>query len=222
MYSGIVLGTVPIRSFDVVTDDNGTETSARLSIEWRDFVGDDLFLGASVSIDGICLTVTEFSDKEVFFDLSRETLLRTNILARRVGDLVNLERPLRQGVENGGHQISGHVDGKAWVVDVFRESDNYQVVFGVDYRLGRFLFNKGFVALNGVSLTATDLVRGGKSEETRFSVWLIPETLKRTNFPTLKEGDEVNLEIDRYTQVIVETVVSFMRSPEMFDDLDPA
>ena len=164
-------------------------------------------VGASVSLDGCCLTVTELLGGErVSFDLVPETISRTSFREARAGSPLNYERSLRFGDEVGGHILSGHIDFVAQVASVKDLGASRVVVFRGPAERTRFLFEKGYVALNGASLTLTsvDRVRG------EFSVSLIPETLAKTTFGAAAVGSMVNVEVDRSTQAIVETVERVM------------
>lgn len=166
----------------------------------------DLETGASVSVNGVCFTVTGFADSEVSFDAVRETVELTNIKYLEVGSLVNIERSAKQNVEVGGHIMSGHVVGTAAVSGVESSPNNRRLSFRCDPAWLKYVFNKGFLGINGASLTVAMLNR----ETSEIAVNLIPETLARTNFDLLEIGDEVNIEIESQTQVIVETVERIM------------
>ena len=158
--------------------------------------------GASVAIDGVCFTVTCIENNRVSFDAMQETLQKTTIGMLRQGDFVNIERSAKMGDEIGGHPMSGHVSTIAQIVDVQESENNKTMTFHVDPFWMRFIFSKGFIGLDGASLTVVDV---DKTKGT-FNVWFIPETLCLTRFGTKQAGDNVNVEIDAQTQVIVETV----------------
>ncbi|MDM8559308.1 riboflavin synthase subunit alpha [Candidatus Parabeggiatoa sp. HSG14] len=159
--------------------------------------------GASVAIDGVCFTVVNIEGKHVFFDAMKETLQRTTIGIIEKGKHLNIERSFKIGDEVGGHIVSGHVHSMAEIVDVNTSiANNHILTFKVPNSLVKYIFPKGFVALNGASLTIVDV---DKKNDT-FSVYLIPETLQRTTFGFKEKGDFVNIEIDSQTQAIVDTV----------------
>jgi riboflavin synthase len=134
-----------------------------------------------------------------------QTLALTTLGALREGSRVNVERSARSGVEIGGHVLSGHVDAQVRITAIRRPENNHVIRFAVPAPWMKYLFAKGFVALNGASLTIADC--GRESDGSGWiEVWLIPETLRMTTFGEKAEGDAVHLEIDRQTQVIVETV----------------
>ena len=138
----------------------------------------------------------------VSFHAMQETLERTTLHQLTKGDQVNVERSATYGAEIGGHPLSGHIDGRATVTSVETPENNFKITFNVEKPLVPYLFEKGYVGIHGASLTIASL----EEDTGRFTVWLIPETLRRTNLGTLSVGDEVNLEIDRQTQVIVDTI----------------
>jgi riboflavin synthase len=202
VFTGIVQAASPVNR---VVDRPGLRSlTVDLPMEMRE----GLAIGASVAVAGVCLTVTGIEpDGGVVFDAIRETQERTTLGALRQGDRVNVERSARAGDEIGGHEVSGHVDGTAEIVAVERTPGNHVVTFRASRELLRYIFPKGFVALDGCSLTVVAVER----EAGIFTVHLIPETLRVTTFGARREGDRVNLEIERRTQIIVETVREVMR-----------
>jgi riboflavin synthase len=196
VFTGIVQGAFPVRN----TVDRPGLRSLALDLPPR--LREGLEVGASVAISGVCLTVTAIDGDAVSFDAIEETLRRTTLGRLRQGDRVNVERSARTGVEIGGHELSGHVDGTAEILAVERPPGNHVVTFRAPGELARYLFAKGFIALDGCSLTVVDVDR----EAATFTVHLIPETLRVTTFGAKDAGDRVNLEIERRTQVIVDTV----------------
>lgn len=163
-----------------------------------------LEIGASVAHNGVCLTVTSIEGDNVSFDLMRETLRLTNLGAITPGQCVNIERAARFGDEIGGHSMSGHIISMADVVAIEEAPNNRRLWFALPERLGRFVFEKGYIGVDGISLTIGDVRQTETGAE--FSVNLIPETLARTTLQDRAPGDQVNIEIDPQTQVIVETV----------------
>jgi riboflavin synthase len=196
MYTGIVAGAFPVRS--VFRGDQALSYEVELPEPLRR----GLQLGSSVSIDGVCQTVSGLEQGRVRFDAHAETLRVTSLSSLREGARVHVERSAVHGEENGGHVISGHVDGTAEVIAVEPSPENHVISFRVPEALSRYVFNKGFIALHGASLTVSDWAPAARS----FRVFLIPETLRRTTFAEMKVGDQVNLEIDRHTQVLVDTI----------------
>lgn len=205
MFTGIVQGIAIVgevtRSSDVM----------KLSVEFPANTLAGIERGASVSINGCCLTVVSYSSSQLVFDLVPETVSRTNFGELRKGSRVNFERSLKMGDELGGHILSGHVDVVAEVVRVEALEQSKVVVFKVEPSWTKYLFAKGYIAINGASLTLTrvDKALG------EFQVSLIPETLARTTFGNVVAGEKVNIEIDRNTQVIVDTVERILREREI-------
>ncbi len=165
----------------------------------------NLKIGASVSINGVCLTVVKIENNLVFFDIIDETLKLTNLKHLAPNQLVNVERAACFGDEIGGHILSGHIFGTCQISEIAKTENNCVINLRCeDQNLIKYLFKKGYIALDGVSLT---LVSVDKEKKT-FTVHLIPETLRATTFFEKQVGDEINVEIDYHTQVIVDTVTS--------------
>lgn len=196
MYTGIVHGAYPLTA---VRRKTGLH---QLLIELPPVLLDGLNIGASVGLDGVCMTVTEINGSLLSFDAMQETLTLTTLGGLDAGDLVNVERSAKQGAEIGGHNISGHIDGCAEIVAVEQSENNCTLHFRLPPQLAKYVFKKGFIGVNGCSLTVADYRRS----EASFSVCLIPETLRVTNLGQKGVGDWVNIEVDRQTQVIVDTV----------------
>ncbi len=194
MFTGIVQGTAEVVA--IVEKTEFRTHTIRLPAEY--LAG--LKPGASVAHNGCCLTVVRVEDDRVSFDLMRETLRVTNLGELQVGDRVNFERAARFGDEIGGHQMSGHIHATAEVTRVLESENNRQVWFRVPQALAKYIFVKGYIGIDGISLTI------GEVAGDEFNVNLIPETLARTNMEWRKAGDRVNIEIDPQTQAIVDTV----------------
>lgn len=167
-----------------------------------------LQIGASIAINGCCLTVVQFAlanpqfggQATVQFDVIDETLRLTNLGALQPGDTVNFERSLRVGDEIGGHQVSGHIHTCATLVEVNTTANNWEMWLEFDAKWSRYVFAKGFISVNGASLTI------GQVRGQQFSLHLIPETLRLTNLGNAAVGTQFNLEFDQQTMTIVETV----------------
>jgi riboflavin synthase len=201
MFTGIIKGKFPVSS---IVDHEGLRSFVvTLSPE----LVEGLSTGASVAISGVCFTVTQIEGLRVFFDAMEETLRKTTIGTLKEDDNVNIERSARMGDEIGGHVMSGHVSTMAEIVHVEETENNKAITFKVDPEWMRFIFSKGFISLDGASLTVVD---ADKTNGT-FQVWFIPETLRLTRFGEKGIGDFVNVEIDPQTQVIVETVESILK-----------
>ena len=153
-------------------------------------VTEDLKLGDSIAVNGTCLTAVNFDRTEFSVDLSPETVRRTSLGRLSVGGPVNLERALLASDRMGGHIVQGHVDGTGRIMSTKRDGDSTIFRIRVPKRLNRYIVEKGFVAVDGISLT---VVKIGASS---FTLAVIPYTLKNTNLAALSVGDRVNLEAD--------------------------
>jgi riboflavin synthase len=166
----------------------------------------DIELGSSISINGVCLTVSKITEDSIRFDVVHESLQRTTLQRVVVGDYVNLQRSMKAGAEIGGHLMSGHIDGIAEVTAITRSEGNYSIDCILEKHLRKYVFSKGFIGIHGCSLTVCDM----NSVVGTFTVWLIPETLRRTNLGALMVGDYVNIEVHRETQVQVDTIERYL------------
>lgn len=189
MFTGIVQKLLPVAAIEKYPE------LVKLAIPLDDHT--NLQTGASISIDGVCLTVVRTEGSLVWFDIIEETLQKTTLKNLVVDRLVNVERAARIGDEIGGHQMSGHVYGTAEIAKI--EANRY--TFHCPSAWMKYFFQKGYIAVDGVSLTLVDVDPKGF-----FTVHLIPETLARTTLGVKKTGDLVNIEIDPQTQTIVETL----------------
>lgn len=203
MFTGIVQGMADVVDLERKPD------FMRLALALPDGACDNLQTGASIAINGTCLTVTGFNANRVDFDLIAATLATTNLGELQLGDRVNFERAARVGDEIGGHTMSGHVFRTIALLAVEPSENNRVLWFERPAALAPYLLPKGFVGLNGCSLTLAQV------EAERFSVYLIPETLRMTTFGTLEPGARVNVEIDPQTQAIVDTVERYLAAREL-------
>jgi riboflavin synthase len=183
MFTGLIedVGTVDALRFNRGSAVLTVKTAVRLR---------SMPLGASVAVNGACLTVVKKSKETFTVDVSPETLQRTSLETLGVGSLVNLERPVRLQDRLGGHLVTGHVDGIGTVLAITKQGEFTVFTFQVPARFGRFLISKGSVAVDGISLTVNDCRRD------RFSAAIIPFTLQHTNLRARRVGDKVNIEID--------------------------
>ncbi|QYJ95988.1 riboflavin synthase subunit alpha [Shewanella alkalitolerans] len=194
MFTGIVQATCEVVA---IHKKDGLNT---IEIAMPSHLKENLQRGASVANNGVCLTVTEMADDRVFFDVMEETLRLTNLAGLSVGSQVNIERSLTYGSEIGGHVLSGHVHTQATVVEVSHTPAHFDVRLEVDPKWMNYILYKGFVGVNGCSLTV------GEVSESGFMLHLIPETLEITNLDEVAVGTMLNIEIDSQTQAIVDTV----------------
>jgi len=203
MFSGIVEGTGIIKNIVELSDHIHWE------VQLPDGSEDGLETGASVSLDGVCLTATNINKNIIGFDLIQETLQRTTLSERKIGDFVNIERALRYGEEVGGHLVSGHIMATGTIQEItfpIEQNGGYtdetaDIRIGVPTSLREYIFEKGYVAIDGISLTIGKVNNFGE-----FNLHIIPETLRRTTLSKKSVGDSVNIEIDAMTQAVVDTV----------------
>lgn len=182
MFTGLVetLGSVTA----LEKADNGIRLSVKPMTDY------ELKTGDSVSVNGVCLTVTDTGKNAPAFDVSPETLRSTNLGELRVGNKVNLERALRLSDRLGGHVVTGHVDGVGTILEKRQAGEYTFYTFEAPAAISRYIVKKGSIAIDGISLTVVDIERRG------FSVAIIPHTLKATNIGGKNVGDRVNLEAD--------------------------
>ncbi|MGV2987014.1 riboflavin synthase subunit alpha [Vibrio sp. E150_011] len=197
MFTGIIQSVATIEK---ITDLNGIRT---FEIGFAPGFCIDLEIGASVAVDGVCLTVTQLiNENRASFDVMLQSLAITTLSDFTQGQRINVERAAKDGAEIGGHPLSGHVDFKTELVDILKQEDNYRIRFGLPEQWKPYVFPKGYIAINGASLTVSEVDK----KDNWFDVWLIPETLRMTTFGHKGANDCVNIEIERGTQVIVDTV----------------
>ena len=195
MFTGIVAA-----SCEIVSTDQGEEVrSIVVDLSGYD---DDLEIGASVAIDGVCMTVVSSLDGHVRFEAIPETLERTTIGLLKQGSQVNIERSLRMGDELGGHILSGHVMTTARILKRTQKGEGIDLLIEHQVETKPYILEKGYVAIDGMSLTV------GEVEGEGFSLHIIPETLRITTIGAKAEGDLVNIEVDSRTQAVVDTIRS--------------
>jgi len=194
MYSGITRGTRP------VIERRSVGSRVEIIVDLIDLAS-ALELGASVSIDGVCLSVAAIDGSRALFQIIPETIARTTLGALAVGDTVSVERSYRIGDELGGHEIAGHITGTGTILRVDHAEDHHDLTISVPPEWMKYILPKGFIAVDGSSLTI-----GTTDAHGRFDLHLIPETLRLTNLGKKRPGDRVNIELDARTVAIVETV----------------
>ena len=200
MFTGIVQGVASVAAL------SSRPGLTSFTLQFPEGFDAGLAVGASVACDGVCLTVTRLDGPgRASFDVMQQSLSLTTLAALREGSRVNVERAARDGAEIGGHPLSGHVDFSAEVVAIRRPENNHVLRLQVPAPWMRYVFAKGYIAVNGASLTVAEC---GKSAGGAgwFEVWLIPETLRMTTFGDKDVGAQVNVEIERQAQVFVDTV----------------
>jgi riboflavin synthase len=189
MFTGIVQEIGELRRIEALAGAGGG-ADLRIEIACAAIPRERLELGASVAVDGVCLTVAAHGAGSFFADVSGETLAVTTLGDRQAGARVNLEPSLRAGDSLGGHWVSGHVDGIAEVLSTAPDARSLRVVLAAPATLARYVARKGSVTLDGVSLTVNDV------DGATFGINLIPHTLEVTTLGGLKPGARLNLEID--------------------------
>ena len=193
MYTGIVAGTAPILSIE---ERDGVRC---FTIDLTGF-DDGLEIGASVSLDGVCMTVVGIESGRVGFDAIEETLERTTLADRSNGDVLNVERSLRLGDELGGHMLSGHVMCTAEILERAEVGEGVDLRISIPDEVRPYILEKGYVAVDGMSLTV------GRVDDSGFDLHIIPETLRVTTIGQKEVGGSVNIEVDSQTQAIVDTL----------------
>jgi len=194
MFTGIIQATGEIRAVDEVGGD------ARLRIGVGDLNLEQVSLGDSIAVSGVCLTVVEFTQDEFAADVSQETLGLTTLGALEVGAHVNLEPSLTLATPLGGHLVSGHVDGVGRLLSLQPDARSTRMEFAVPAELGRYVARKGSITIDGTSLTVNDVAGD------TFSVNIVPHTLERTIMGGYESGTRVNLEVDlvaRYLERLI-------------------
>lgn len=205
MFTGIVQTKATVIAFD------GNDEFRRITLSVASEFLEKLTTGASIAINGVCLTVTQFEAHvndvvgQVQFDVIDETLRKTNLREIVVGHKVNFERSMTFGTELGGHIVSGHIHTKGKITDIRYQQDNCQMTIRVDKEWMKYILHKGFVAINGCSLTVGEVLVNG------FELHLIPETLNITNLGNAQIGDDFNIEVDQQTYSTVQTVERYMK-----------
>ncbi len=192
MFTGIIQGKGSILHIEP------KETIHTLTIDLPNTQG--LNTGASVSVDGVCLTAVSIQGQKVCFDVIIETLTRTTLGQLAVGQQVNIERSLKFGDEIGGHLLSGHIMTTGIVHSKTKRGEGFDFTILIPADIRKYVMEKGYIAVDGISLTV------GEVREGVFSLHIIPETLRLTTLLSKEVGDAVNLEIDSTTQTIVATV----------------
>tara|TARA_B100001057_G_scaffold172710_1_gene173441 strand:+ start:286 stop:897 length:612 start_codon:yes stop_codon:yes gene_type:complete len=160
--------------------------------------------GASISVDGVCLTSLDTGKKALKFDAIEETLVRTNLKDLKKGSLVNLERSITSSTEIGGHLMSGHIHCTGKIKKIIKKESSKDILVTFPKKYGEYIFEKGYIGINGCSLTL------GKVNQNSFYLHLIPETLLVTNLDELSTESKVNIEIDQSTITTVETVKNIL------------
>lgn len=195
MFTGIV------ESVGSIVRVNRSDAGMELSLVLGSVEPASLNLGDSISISGVCLTVTGIQEQSVDVQVSNETIARTNFGQYSVGTQVNIERPLTLNSPLGGHLVSGHIDDTAKCVSITPDGDSRRIEFEVSGEaLGKFMVQKGSVAIDGVSMTVNSVV--DRASLTQFDVNVIPHTFSVTTLGSLKVNESVHIEIDNVARYV--------------------
>ena len=193
MFSGIVQTVGKIES---IKDKNHIKT---IRIETHGDYLEDIAIGQSVSVDGVCLSLVKKNNEYCEFEAVEETINRTTLGSYKQGTKVNLEKSLKFGDTVGGHFVSGHIHTKGRIVEVELIGESKNILVEIEEKWIKYLTEKGYISVNGASITI------GKVSKNTFYIHLIPETLKTTNLDDLIYDNYVNLEFDQSTIAIVDT-----------------
>tara|TARA_B100000214_G_scaffold323656_1_gene260214 strand:- start:131 stop:757 length:627 start_codon:yes stop_codon:yes gene_type:complete len=206
MFTGIITEKGMISRFET------SNNILRVMISVNSEFVKNLECGASVSVEGVCLTVVDVSPSSVItFEIIPETVNTTTLASLMVeGKKVNLERSLKMGDEIGGHVLSGHICSTAKILEKIDTEENMDILLKIDPNWMKYVLPKGYIALDGISLTV------GSTNNEKCTCWihLIPETLSRTTLASKLVGDLINVEIDNQTQAIIDTVERIMKNKE--------
>ena len=193
MFSGIVQTVGKIES---IKDKNHIKT---IRIETHGNYLEDIAIGQSVSVDGVCLSLVKKNNEYCEFEAVEETINRTTLGSYKQGSKVNLEKSLKFGDTVGGHFVSGHIHTRGRIVEVELVGESKNILVEIEEKWIKYLTEKGYISVNGASITI------GKVSKNTFYVHLIPETLKTSNLDDLIYDNYVNLEFDQTTIAIVDT-----------------
>ena len=197
VFTGIVEGT------GIISKIIRKENLSSMIIQTSSKFNKGIQVGASVCVDGVCLTVTKINLDSLEFDVIIETLNVTTFGDIRTNSVVNIERSMKLGDEIGGHMISGHVFDTVTIKDINKPKNNYILTLKCNSRLQKYIFSKGYISLNGISLTIGEVDKINNT----FTVYLIPETLRLTNIIHKVVGDSINIEIETQTRNTVDTIL---------------
>ncbi len=193
MFTGIIKETGILKNIKDITDGKEIEVSCNKILE-------DIEIGDSICVNGVCLTVKRLSTNSFFSDLSFSTLSSTSFKKIKTGDPVNLEDSLRSGGKIGGHFVTGHIDSTAVLSEIEKHGDFYRLKLKSPDELVAFIAPKGSITIEGISLTVE------KADDTSFSVVIIPYTFDNTNLKSKKQEDMVNLEVDLVARYISQLI----------------
>jgi riboflavin synthase len=213
MFTGLVEKVGKI----VSADDRRGQRRVRIKTGWN-----DLQLGESVSVNGVCLTVAEADAKgEALFFVSEESLDRSNLGKLEPESTVNMERAMQLGDRMGGHWVQGHVDTKGLVLNIVPGHDHHKLTVALDPKYGRYCVEKGSITIDGVSLTINQLIET-KLNEFMVTFLIVPHTWKNTTFSELKAGSYVNVEVDVLAKYIERLCPQLNQVSSLLNSITPA
>ena len=201
VFTGIVEGT------GIVTEIVHSKNLSKLTVQTSTEFCQDIKIGASVCVDGVCLTICTIDNDKLKFDIMMETLSVTTFDAIKEEDIVNIERSMKLGDEIGGHLLSGHVSSTVKISKIETPENNHILTFQTSSDVLKYIFPKGYVALSGVSLTIGEVDKVKKT----FNVYLIPETLRLTNLQNKLVGNRINIELETQTRNMIDTISEINR-----------
>ena len=199
MFTGIIQTTGTITRLEI------SEQHARLGICAPELIQKDLPLGASIAVNGICLTITDWSEEDFEVDVMPETMKRTNLGKLQKGSLVNLEPSLALNGKLDGHIVAGHIDTTAELVKRDENENSIELEFQVPHKYDSFIVEKGSIAIDGISLTVT------MAENDHFGVSLIPYTIQNTTLAHYQVGDKANIEVDMIGRYAVKQILAWKK-----------
>jgi riboflavin synthase len=202
LFTGIVEGTGIVKSIVKIKDTKRTADNT-ISIDLGN-LSKGLQVGASVSVNGTCLTATKIVKSTAFFEVVKETMKRTSLGMLKVGEHVNLERSLKISDRIEGHMVLGHIDDVGRIKDIVKIPTETKIMIEVSKDVTKFLVPKGSVALDGISFTIVDVWKN------KFSIALVPHTLDVTTFKTKHKGDKVNIEIDILSKYVAKFLPHYL------------
>ena len=183
MFNGIIYNTGIIKKIQKRTKGINLFLKSEINLTKKN-------IGMSVCCDGVCLTLVSYKNKTLEFFLSNETITRSKFKECLMGDIVNLELPLKKGQDISGHICQGHVDTTAELINKIKQDKAFIYKFKINNKFKKYLVDKASILINGVSLTISSI------KDNKFEVWIIPHTLKLTNLSNLQKKQLVNIEID--------------------------
>lgn len=208
MFSGLIAHLARISAID-----GDAARGMRLVLEAPEAIAEGVAAGDSIAINGVCLTVTAFDARTMTFDVVPETVIRAGFSGVRAGDPLNVELSLRLGDRLGGHFVYGHVDATARILGKAAEGQGQRLTLERPPAIAAYIVEKGYVAVDGVSLTIASVAAD------RFTIALIPETLKRTTLGTKSVGVPVTLEIDPVARYAIAAMHDYMRAGASSEEL---